>query len=319
MAESASTLNLRVLNGKAAAVAGGVGWTPRPRAADTDEVISDPVLTLLFVPGDRPDRFAKAVAAGPDVVIVDLEDAVAPASKVRAREAAVAFLDECVDVRVQVRINALGTPWAADDIAALAALGRPVEVLVPKVRSAGDVQEVARSVAGATVHGLIEDAVGLENLSAIASAGVATLVLGEADLRSDLGLGPGDEGLGWARGRLVVAARAAGLPPPAMSVYVDINDAAGLAASTRAGRLLGYVGRLALHPSQIPVIEEAFAPTADEVAAARATMDGVAEAADAGSGVVVLADGRFADRAMLDAAHRVLALSERVSRRRRPG
>ena len=145
----------------------------------------------------------------------------------------------------------------------------------------------------APLHPLVESAVGLEAAYAIATAhpAVAPIGLGGANLRSDLGVSA-DEGLLWARGRIVVAARAAGLPPRAMSVYANVSDLDGLAASCAAGRRLGFVGRSAIHPRQLPVIVEAFRPTADEVSRARELLAAVAEAQTRDSGTVVLPDGR---------------------------
>jgi HpcH/HpaI aldolase/citrate lyase family len=141
---------------------------------------------------------------------------------------------------------------------------------------------------------------------------VASLGLGEADLRSELGV-TGDEGLAWARSRIVVAARAAGLPPPAMSVYANVSDVSGLAASCAAGPRLGFIGRAAIHPRQVPVIVDAFRPAEDVVSRARELLAAVAEAETRDSGTVVLADGRFADRAMVAAAQRTVALAARYA------
>ena len=267
-------------------------------------------LTWLYVPGDRPDRFAKAVDSGADVVILDLEDAVAAGRKAYARDAVAEFVSSAHRVPVQVRVNELTGPDLPADLAAVA--GRPgvAGLRLPKVESPVDVVTVAGELPGTPLHPLIESAVGLEAAYGIASAHptVASLGLGEADLRSDLGV-TGEDGLLWARGRVVVAARAAALPPPAMSVYANVTDLDGLAASCRAGRRLGFIGRAAIHPRQLPVIAEAFRPSPDEVDRARELLAAVAEAQVRDSGTVVLPDGRFADRAMVAAAQRTVSLS----------
>jgi citrate lyase subunit beta/citryl-CoA lyase len=159
------------------------------------------------------------------------------------------------------------------------------------------------------LHPVVESALGLERAYAIATAhrAVAGISLGEADLRSELGL-VGDDGLAWPRGRIVVAARAAGLPAPVMSVYPHVSDPSGLDASTREGRPLGFVGRSAIHPRQLPVIVAAFRPAAEEVDRANALLAAVAAGEEVGSGVVVLPDGRFADRAMVAAARATVDL-----------
>ncbi|WP_020660081.1 HpcH/HpaI aldolase/citrate lyase family protein [Amycolatopsis benzoatilytica] len=269
-----------------------------------------PVLTLLYVPADRPDRVAKALASEADVVLVDLEDAVAPARKDAARENAVRLLAEVPPARlVQVRINHLDTPWHAADVAAVAALPSGVGVRLPKVESPVDIQLHADALPGRELHPLIESALGVERALtiALASPRIASLGLGEADLRSDLRLAD-ETGLTWARSRVVNAARAARLPPPAMSVYANVRDLDGLAQSCRTGRALGFRGRTAIHPGQLATIREAFLPTEAEVAQARAVLSKMDGATQAGVGAIALADGTFVDVAMLDQARAVLSL-----------
>ena len=278
-----------------------------------------PPLTLLYVPADRPDRVAKALASGADAVLVDLEDAVAPGAKDAARGNLAGLLGgraagpEPAGLEVQVRINAAGTPWHAADVAAVAALPPSVGVRVPKAESVSQVRALADALPGRRLHLLLESALGVERAFELASASaqVASLGLGEADLRSDLRVDD-EAGLAWPRSRVVVAARAAGLPAPAMSAYTHVRDLDGLAASCRAGRALGFCGRTAIHPGQLDVIRQAFAPTERDVERAREVVARVAEAADAGSGTVVLADGTFLDVAMIDRARWVLALADRA-------
>lgn len=269
------------------------------------------VVTLLYAPADRPDVVGKALDGRADVVVVDLEDAVAPVAKDRARAGVQELLADHRGRAVQVRVNALGTAWAEPDLAMVARLPADVGVRVPKVASPADVAAVVAVVSQRPVHVLIETAEGVEAAGDIARApGVATVGLGEADLRSDLGVSD-DDGLAWSRQRLVVAARAAGLPPPAMAVYPNVTDLAGLAASTGLGRRLGFVGRAAIHPRQLPVIEAAFTPTAAEVERAEKVVTAVAGAREAGAGAVVLEDGSFLDVAMVERARRVLDLAAR--------
>jgi len=278
-----------------------------------------PPLTLLYAPADRPDRVAKALASGADTVLVDLEDAVAPAAKDAARDHLAGLLDD-VDAgtgpAVQVRVNHPSTPWHAPDVAALAALPLAVGARVPKVETAAEVRDLAAALPGRALHLLLESALGVERAFELATASpqVASVGLGEADLRSDLRVDD-DAGLTWARARVVVAARAARLPAPAMSAYTHVRDLDGLAASCRAGRALGFCGRTAIHPAQLPTIREAFAPTAPEVARAQEVVRSVAGAADAGSGTVVLPDGTFLDVAMVERARWTLALAERAEGR----
>ncbi|WP_202238333.1 HpcH/HpaI aldolase/citrate lyase family protein [Actinacidiphila reveromycinica] len=279
-------------------------------------------MTWLYVPGDRPDVVAKALRSGADVVLVDLEDAVAPARKEYARAATAELLAGPVPgpARVHVRVNALDGPFLTADLAALAGLPGLGGLRLPKVTGPGDVASVLERYADlagtdAAVPGLyplLESALGLENAFAIATASPAVrgIALGEADLRADLGVA-GEDALGWPRVRTVVAARAAGLAPPAQSVYPDVRDLEGLDASCRRGRDLGFVGRTAIHPRQLPVIARAYLPTPEQVEAARETVD----AAAASPGALALPDGRFVDPAVVAGARRVLALAARAQAR----
>ncbi|GIG24333.1 HpcH/HpaI aldolase/citrate lyase family protein [Cellulomonas denverensis] len=271
-----------------------------------------PVRTLLYAPADRPDLAAKALAGDADVVVLDLEDAVAPARKASARDALAGLIAAAPAGRpVQVRVNQEHAPWHADDLAAVAELPASVGLRVPKVNRPEAVRALAAALPGRPLHLLLEDALGIEHAFAVATAdpAVATLGLGEADLRSDLGVS-GEEGLAWVRSRVVTAARAAGLPAPAMSVYPHVTDLDGLRASCVAGRALGFVGRAAIHPRQLPAIRAAFTPDAAEVERAREVLDRVAGAHQAGVGAVVLADGTFLDVAMVERARSVVALAE---------
>ncbi|MBE1494321.1 citrate lyase subunit beta/citryl-CoA lyase [Amycolatopsis lexingtonensis] len=269
-----------------------------------------PPLTLLYAPADRPDRVRKALESAADVVLVDLEDAVAPARKDEARENAVRLLAS-VARPVQVRVNHPSTPWHDADLAAVAGLPPSVGVRLPKVEAPAEVLAVAAVLPGRDLHPLIESALGVERALEIATASprVASIGLGEADLRSDLGVAD-DAGLTWARSRVIVAARAARLAPPAMSAYPNVRDLDGLAASCRAGRALGFRGRTAIHPVQLETIRTAFLPTAQEVSRAREVIARVAGATAAGVGAIALADGTFLDVAMVEQARTVLSLAD---------
>lgn len=267
------------------------------------------MLTALYVPADRPDRVAKALASGADCVIVDLEDAVAASHKETARAALAEALSGDLDVPVQVRVNPRGPAWHDADLAAVSELDPAVGVRLPKVSGPEDVAAARSVLPDREVHALIETALGVERAFQIASGGVASVALGEADLRAELGLAAGEEGepgLAWVRSRLVVAAAAAGLPSPQMSVYADVRDLDGLARSCARGRALGFAGRTAIHPAQLPVIRDAFAPTEAELARAQEIIDRVGAAEADGAGTVVLEDGTFLDVAMVRAARRML-------------
>ncbi|MFE8965450.1 HpcH/HpaI aldolase/citrate lyase family protein [Streptomyces albogriseolus] len=270
-------------------------------------------LTWLYAPGDRPDVVAKALAAGADVVVVDLEDAVAPDRKAYARAATAELLRDPQPVPVHVRVNALTGPWGPADVTALAPAPGLSGLRLPKVSSPSDVVRVARRAVSARggsppLYALLETALGVEHAHAVATAHPALrgITLGEADLRADLGVRE-DAGLDWCRARVVVAARAAGLAPPAQSVHPDIRDLEGLEASCVRGRALGFLGRAAIHPRQLPVIERAYLPTEREIEQA----ERVLKAAVATQGAQALPDGTFVDAAVVTAAHRTLALAHK--------
>ncbi|MEV6283459.1 CoA ester lyase [Kribbella sp. NPDC051770] len=273
------------------------------------------MLTALYVPANRPDRFAKAVAAGPDLVVFDLEDAVPVDDKSDARGWAVAWIAARATGSFEIRVNAPGTPWIEDDLAALAAVP-DVRVRVPKVETAADVHAVLAQVPSAKITALIESPLGLERAFEIASADprVVAVALGEADLSSALGVDT-PEGLTWARGRLVSASRAAGLGAPMMSVYPHVNDEEGLRRTSLQGRTLGFVGRTAIHPRQLPTIVEAFTPTATQLADAADLLAAVEKAGVTEGGVIVLPDGRMVDPAMLGRARELTTLMQQIESR----
>ncbi|MEY6565759.1 CoA ester lyase, partial [Streptomyces sp. PGLac3x] len=204
---------------------------------------AEPWLTWLYAPGDRPDTVAKALRSGADVVLVDLEDAVAPGRKEYARRATAELLSAPQPVPVHVRVNPLSGAWGEADVRALAGLPGLGGLRLPKVASPQDVVAYAELAAlpreadgsGAAhrvppLWALLESALGVEHAYAVARAhpAVRGLALGEADLRADLGMRE-EAGLDWARGRVVVACRAAGLDAPVQSVHPDVRDEAGLA------------------------------------------------------------------------------------------
>ncbi|MFC4222381.1 HpcH/HpaI aldolase/citrate lyase family protein [Lysinibacter cavernae] len=262
------------------------------------------VLTGLYVPGDRPDRFEKAVATGADLIILDLEDAVAPANKAEARAAVVRWLTARSDASLssgpvfQVRLN---SP-IADDLVALSGLDSRIEFRIPKVESAEDLDAVRAQNPDRQVTALLETALGIERAFEIAQhPSVTRLGIGESDLASELG-SRSDAVIGYARNRVLFASVAAGLLPPMLSAFPAINDLAGLRQDTQSGRDDGWVGRVAIHPSQLPVIAEVFVSSAAEVAWANEVL-----AATADGGVSTLSNGDMVDPAMLGRAKRILA------------
>ena len=254
--------------------------------------------TLLFVPGDRPDRFAKAAAFGADHVIIDLEDAVAPAKKDAARGHAATALEQ--GFVAIVRINAIGTPMAEGDLAILRTFA-PTAVMIPKVASAADIVVVSDAVPNVPLVPLIETVDGMVEVDAIASAaGVAAIAFGAYDLCAELGARPVSEILAPYRARIVLAARYAHVAC-IDSPYADLDDAEALARDAVLAAAAGFDGKLAVHPKQVPIIRNAFTPSAEEIAAARATI-AVGEMAG-----VARAGSEMVDAPMVAAARRLLA------------
>lgn len=274
---------------------------------------------------------AKAPGLPADELVVDLEDAVAASMKDSARERVVAALAsvEWADATVSVRVNAPRTPWCGRDIAALAALAQqPAAIVVPKVESAGDLAFVERLLDGAEtasgrarpvrVQALIETAPGLARVQEIAGASsrLDALVLGYADLAVSLGrtaAGAADlDGWRTAQELLLLAARAHGLQAidgPYLGIEVD----AAFGAAVARARELGFDGKWAIHPSQLPALNEAFTPSEEEVTRAREVIAVLARAErEAGAGAVAL-DGQMLDEAMRLAALRTLARAGRLA------
>jgi len=258
--------------------------------------------SYLFVPADRPERYAKALASGADAVIVDLEDAVAPATKDAARAALAAWLDGGGN-GVAVRINDAASAMFASDLALVARPGVHA-VVVPKAERGDDLAAVRAAAPAAVLLPLGETAAGIASARALARAeGVERLLFGSIDLQLDLGIeGDGDELLAF-RSELVLASRLGGIAAPVDGVCTAIDDAAALAADTRRARKLGFGAKLCIHPRQVAVVHAAFAPSADEVAWAQR----VVAAAAASAGAAVAVDGAMVDRPVLLRAQGVLA------------
>jgi citrate lyase subunit beta / citryl-CoA lyase len=274
-----------------------------------------PIRSYLYVPGYDERKIEKALAGEADAVVLDLEDAVAPSRKDEARETVARVLKAGPEKPVFVRVNAVGTELAAADIDAV--IGRNLAGLrLPKIQSVESVMLVAETLdelrSEGVIQCLIESALGLERAFeiAISHERVTGISLGEADLAADLGASD-EAGLLYARSRIVSAARAAGLDHPVQSVYTNVHDLEGLRRSTEEGKRLGFFGRSTIHPSQVPVVNEVFTPAEEEVTQAQALIDRLAGEAASGTGVFVLEDGRFVDRAVVESARLTLALARR--------
>jgi citrate lyase subunit beta/citryl-CoA lyase len=264
--------------------------------------------SLLFTPGDRPDRMRTAPDSGADVVCFDLEDGVAPGAKAEAREAVAAVLtDPDFDPTAEVCVRLSRDP-TADVAAVVTDDARLDSVMVPKVGSPGDVERVAALVADAgrslPALALVETASGVLAAERIAAAGPTdALCFGAEDLSADLGAepGPGRAEVAYARQHVLLAARAAGVDA-LDAVYLDYEDEAGLRSDTAAAVATGYDGKAAIHPRQVGPIHETVAPDDDEVAWA----ERVLAARDEADGGVATVDGEMVDRPVFARAERIL-------------
>ncbi|MEV0562990.1 CoA ester lyase [Dactylosporangium sp. NPDC050588] len=278
--------------------------------------------SYLYVPGDAPAKLDKALDRGADALIVDLEDAVPLAGKARARAIVAAWLSDlpAAGPAVWVRVNP--GPAGFDDVRAvvgprlagvcLAKAGSAAEVAALGTVLATTEEERGLPVGAVPVVPLLETATAVLDAARIARAPrVARLQIGEADLRAELGvtLGPDERELLFVRSQVVLASAAAGIAAPVASVSTDYRDLPALRASTVAFRRLGFVGRACIHPAQIPVVNEIFTPSAVEIAVAADLVQRFDAAVSSGAGVLVGADGRMVDAAVVRAARRVLDLA----------
>jgi citrate lyase subunit beta / citryl-CoA lyase len=272
--------------------------------------------SLLFVPGDRPDRMEKALGAGADALILDLEDAVAPERKPEARRAVAGFCEAHPDAALWVRVNPLdGAEWERDLDAVLS--GRPDGIVLPKAEGAASVDRLAQrltAMGNATARIM---AIATETPAAIFQLGtyrgakrLAGLTWGAEDLPAAIGAATSREPDGrytppyeLARSLCLFGAAAAGVAP-IETVYPAFRDLDGLAAYAARGRRDGFVGMMAIHPAQVPVINAAFTPSAEELAHAEEVV--AAFAANPGAGALSLG-GRMIDRPHLVQAQRTLA------------
>ena len=267
------------------------------------------IQSLLFVPGARPDRFAKALASGADGVCIDLEDAVPPDGKVEARGAAFAALAKAPGLAI--RINGLRTRAGLADLLALAdAQIQPSLLLMPMVDDAAE-PAIVRGVLGENcppLVPLIETVRGLSNAAAIAAdPTVALMMFGGADFCAELGVPLTWEATATARSQLVMACAGAG--KGAIDVpFIGLDDEAGLAAECRSARAVGFTAKAAIHPAQLGAIHAAFRPSPAEIEEAEAAAVAFAQS----GGAAVRFGGRMLEAPIMARFNRILALKERL-------
>lgn len=267
--------------------------------------------SLLFVPATRPERFAKALDSGADCIVIDLEDAVAAGSKDSARVQLGRHLPSSSAgqrSRTVVRINAVGTPWHAADLALLRAwAAQGVAVMLPKSEDPAALRGVAQALGeGTQILALVESLAGLDAVDALArEPQVARLVFGHLDFQLDLGMRASDDEpeLAFARNALVAASRRAGLPAPIDGVTTDTGNADRLAADARRARAFGFGGKLCIHPAQVAGVNEALGWSEAEQAWALRVLE---EASKRGGEVFSL-DGRMVDLPVIRSAEAIAA------------
>jgi len=292
-----------------------------------------PVRSMLFTPGNRLDMLGKAVQSGTDAVIVDLEDSVSVDQKPVAREN-LAHLPES-PVPYYVRTNAVETGLLWDDVVA-AGRSPVVGVIIPKAEDPKVISQVdgaltalemtiGRTVASITVIPLIESALGVRLTYEMATASdrVECVMFGggeQGDLVADLGVvwTPEGTGLMQARSQVLLNARAAGVPYPMEAVFMDFRNPDGLRVECELARTLGYIGKVAIHPAQIEVINDVFTPSPDEVEYQRKVLAAFAEAEAEGKASIAV-DGKMVDYAVARVARAVLARAEAASRAGKEG
>jgi citrate lyase subunit beta/citryl-CoA lyase len=263
-----------------------------------------PPFSYLFVPGNRPDRFDKALASGADAIIIDLEDAVAADDKALAREHIGTWLSAQTDVgdRVLVRINDASTPWFDTDLGFVRGT-RIRGVMLPKVEHGKQVDRVRAALpSGGFVVPIIESARGVLAVESIAAVpGVQRLVFGTLDYAVDLNLSGDERGLVYPACRIAIVSRAAGLSSPIAGVTTDIADEVKLLADLAFARACGFGAKLCIHPRQVASLHRAMAPRPEEIAWAQRVLT----AANAAPGAVQV-DGQMVDRPVVLKAMSIL-------------
>ena len=262
--------------------------------------------SYLFVPGNRPDRFAKAAASGVDVVVIDLEDAVPPDEKKVARAALSEWL--CAnDTPIAVRVNDVNSEWFRDDIA-LCRAPSVKAVMLPKTERIDDIFLCEFAGKPTDILPMIETAQGFRNVVAIAQHRLTNrLVFGNVDFQLDLGIDGDDEQLLYFRSQIVLASRIGNLLAPVDGVSITLDDAAQIERDTLRARRLGFGAKLCIHPKQVAAVNAAFVPAEKDVEWARK----VVAAAAASHGAAIAVDGRMVDRPVILKAQEILAESQR--------
>ncbi|THT97568.1 CoA ester lyase [Lampropedia puyangensis] len=264
--------------------------------------------SLLFVPGTKVERFAKALASGADAIVLDLEDAVPPSEKDTARQAiaGIANAISAAPVPVVVRINTLGSALGLADTEWLQATPAIAHVMVPKTEQAQDLSALHQRLPNLQLIALIETALGLHHVHHIAAApGVARLAVGHIDFLADLGMqvSTGEPEIAPLRFNVAMATRLANLPPAIDGVTADFQNDELLRQDTQRAIRYGFGGKLCIHPRQIEGVHTCFMPDAQQLQWAQRVVQADAQA----QGAAVQLDGKMVDLPVVLQAQRILA------------
>lgn len=285
--------------------------------------------TFLFAPGSESRKAEKALVCGADVIIWDLEDAVAVSEKAKAREVVAAVLQQPRSSLGYVRVNSLGSGLAFEDLETVVCGGLD-GIVLPKSETESEIKQVdgligaleekrGLEIKRIEIMPLIETAVGLYNVVEImrSSGRVNRVAFGSGDFTLDIGSEWTKEGeeVAYARSRLVVASRVAGIEQPIDAVFADVRDLEGLRADARLGRKMGFQGKLVIHPSQVEPANEIYSPTSREVEWSHKVMNAFQEAESRGIAAIQV-EGKLVDYPVAEKARRVLAKAEVISARR---
>lgn len=259
--------------------------------------------SFLFVPANRVERFEKALQAGADAVIIDLEDAVPVAMKVAARQALQDWLTNNPHTSVMVRVNAHGTPWFEQDIA-LARNANVSAVVLPKTETSEQLSMIAKaSQRDLPIYALIETPLGLANARQIANTpNVKALMFGSIDFQLEMNMNVDYDGLAYFRNELVLASALAKIDAPIDGVTVEIDDTAILQDETLKAKNLGFSGKLCIHPKQVAVVNQAFSATEEQIAWAKRVL----EAVEVAKGQAISVDGKMVDLPVIRKAEKIL-------------
>lgn len=260
--------------------------------------------SLLFVPGNRPERFEKAAASGAHEIVIDLEDAVAPAAKVEAREAAAAWL--AAGQQTTIRINSAETEWFEDDVAMLSAYPTAV-VMVPKA-DADSLTQVSTTLPNRSMIALIETVCGFMDIRQLwMVAGVKRFAFGSVDFGVESGIEDTGDAMTAIRTQIVLESCYGGLEAPIDGVSVNFNDDVLMQRDATRSRQLGFGGKLCIHPKQVSVVNDAYRPTVEQVDWARRVL--IANEQSQGGATTV--DGKMIDKPVVMQAQKIVADANR--------